>query len=89
MWVELNLHLEATATVDLVNPQRAGQGKTRRPAELVDTRSLQVEEGGYERKSRRPDDQATARTEDRTTHENHELRVRGTTHEEPTDGEPD
>ena len=38
MWVELNLHLDATATMDLVN--RRGLGK----AKHVDLQSLWIQE---------------------------------------------
>ena len=58
------------------------------------TRSLQVEEvrheeGGYEREPRRLDDETVARAEDRSAHENHGLRIRGTASEETIDGELD
>ena len=70
----LNQHLDATATMCLVNRR----GTTRRLAELVDTRSLKVknvrhEEGGYERELGRLDDETTARTKDRPAYENHGL----------------
>ena len=63
-------------TMRLVNPQRAGQGKSRRHAELVDTTSFQVKEvlhgqGGYEREPRRLDDATTTGTKDRAACENH------------------
>ena len=62
----------------LGQPQRAGQGKTRRHAELVDARSLQAkkvrhEEGGYEREPRRLDDETTPWTKDRAAYEDHGL----------------
>ena len=49
----------------LGQPQRIGQSNTCRHAELVDTRGDQVkkvrhEEGGYERESRRLDDETTS-----------------------------
>ena len=73
----LSLHLGVTATMCLVNRRGAGQGKTRRHAELVDTRSLQVkmvchEEGEYEREPHRLHDETTG-TKDRAADENHGL----------------
>ena len=70
----LNLHLDDVPG----QPQRIGQGETRRHAELVDARSLQVkkvphEEGGYEREPRRHDDETTTGTIDRAACENHGL----------------
>ena len=63
-------------------PQKAGQDESRRHAEPVDTRSLQVEEvrheeGGYDREPRRLDGETVARAEDRSAHENHGTRIRG------------
>ena len=81
MWVETASGCHSDDVPGLL--QRAGQGKTRRHAELVDTRSLQVkevrhEEGGYERERRRLDDGTTTRTKYRAPCENHGLRTRGT-----------
>ena len=75
----LNLHLDASATRCLVN--RRGLGK----AKHVDMQNLRLEvskagrtrheEGRHERESRRPDDKAAGKAEDRAAHERHGLRV--------------
>ena len=67
----------------LGQPQGVGQGKTRRLAQLVDARSLQVlksrhEESRHERQPRRLHDEADAETENRAAHEHHGRRVCGT-----------
>ena len=77
MWVETASGCHSDDVPGLL--QRAGRSKTRRHAELVDTRSLQVkevrhEEGGYERERRRLDDGTTSGTKDRAACENHGLR---------------
>ena len=76
----LNLHLDAPATVCLVNRRGLGKAKARRHAEPVDTGDFQVgpvhhEEGRHERESSRLDDEAATETENRTTDEPHGLRV--------------
>ena len=64
-WVEPTLGCHSDDV--LGQPQRAVQGKTRRHAELVDTRSLQAkdvchDEGGYELEPCRLDDETTTGT---------------------------
>ena len=81
MWVELTYGCHSDDV--LGQPQRAGQGKTRRHAELVDSRSLHVkevrkQEGGYERELRRLDDETTTGTKGRQVMKNHWLWVCGT-----------
>ena len=39
---KLNVHLDASATMCLVNPREIGQGETRERATPVDTRGVQV-----------------------------------------------
>ena len=61
----------------LGQPLRAGQGRTQKHAELVDTRSLQAKEvrhdqGGNEREPRRFDDETG--TKDRIVYRNHGLK---------------
>ena len=76
----LNLHLDASATMCLVN--RRGLGK----AKHVDMQNLWIQEGfqfwpvhheeiWHERESRRPDDETAGKAEDRTTDELHRSRV--------------
>ena len=45
----LDPHLDATATMCLVNRKGLGKAKTRRHAELGDTRSLQLKNGSSRR----------------------------------------
>ena len=78
----LHLHLNATATMRLVN--RRGLGKVKH----VDRENLWIQEAskskrfftkkGYEREPRRHDDETTAGTEDCAAFENHELGICGT-----------
>ena len=56
----LNLHLDASVTMCLVNRRGLGKSEARRHAESVDTGGLQIgpiyhEESRHERESRRPD----------------------------------
>ena len=74
MWVELTPGCHSDDVPG--QAQRAGQGKTLRHAELVDTRSFQAKEvrhkeGGYEREPRPLDDETTTSTKDRAAYENH------------------
>ena len=66
MWVE------PTSGCDdvLRQPPRAGQGKTRRHAQVKEVRH---EGGGHEREPRRLDDETTSGTKDRAAYENHGL----------------
>ena len=64
-------------------PQRNGQGETRRHAKLMDTGGIRVEnvrheESLHEREPRRLDDEADAETANRTAHVHRGLRVCGT-----------
>ena len=65
----LNLHLDATATMCLVNRRGTGQSEARRHAQSVDTGGFQIlpahdEESRHEHESRRLDDETTGKAED-------------------------
>ena len=67
IFCELNLHLDASATMGLVNRRDTGQSEARRHAESVDTGGIQVrqvrhEEGRHEREPSRFNDETATET---------------------------
>ena len=80
MWVEFTSGCHSDDVPG--QQQRVAQSKTRRHAEPVDTRGVQVkkvrhEESGCERERHRLDDEATTRTENLADDENHWRLIRG------------